>query len=50
VLATDLVLLVVVAVATVPVFTSGARITRAEGALFVATYLGYLTWLLLTRT
>jgi cation:H+ antiporter len=50
VLAADLVLLVVVAIATVPVFVSGARITRAEGALFVATYLGYLTWLLLERT
>jgi cation:H+ antiporter len=50
VLAADLVLLAVVAVATVPVFVSGARITRAEGALFVATYLGYLSWLLLART
>jgi cation:H+ antiporter len=50
VLAADLVLLVLVAVATVPVFVSGARMTRAEGALFVATYLGYLVWLLLART
>jgi cation:H+ antiporter len=50
VLSADLVLLVLVAVATVPVFVSGARITRAEGALFVATYLGYLVWLLLART
>jgi cation:H+ antiporter len=50
VLAADLVLLVVVAVAAVPVFVSGARINRVEGALFVATYLGYLAWLLLART
>jgi cation:H+ antiporter len=49
VLAADLVLLVVVATATVPVFVSGARITRGEGALFVATYVGYLAWLLLVR-
>jgi cation:H+ antiporter len=50
VLAADLVLLVIVAVAAVPVFVSGARITRAEGAVFVVTYLGYLSWLLLART
>jgi cation:H+ antiporter len=50
VLSADLVLLVVVALASVPVFVFGARIARAEGALFVATYVGYLTWLLLTRT
>jgi cation:H+ antiporter len=50
VLSGDLVLLVVVAIATVPVLVSDARITRAEGALFVATYLGYLAWLLLART
>jgi cation:H+ antiporter len=50
VLAADLVLLVVVTAATVPVFLSGARINRVEGGLFVATYIGYLAWLLLTRT
>ena len=50
VLAADLVLLVVVAAAAVPVVVSGARITRAEGGLFVVTYVLYLTWLLLTRT
>jgi cation:H+ antiporter len=49
VLAADLVLLVIVAAAMVPAFVSGARLTRAEGAAFVATYLGYLTWLLLAR-
>ncbi len=50
VLAADLVLMAVVALAAVPVFVSGARVTRAEGALFVGTYLGYLTWLVLART
>lgn len=49
VLASDMVLMVVAAVVAVPVFRSGSRITRAEGAAFVATYLGYLTWLLLAR-
>ncbi len=46
----DLVLLVAAMVAALPVLVSGARITRTEGGLFVATYVGYLTWLLLTRT
>jgi cation:H+ antiporter len=50
VLSADLVLLVVVALASVPVFLSGARIARAEGVLFVVTYISYLAWLLLTRT
>ena len=50
VLAGDLVLMVAVALASVPVLASGARVTRLEGALFVTTYLGYLGWLLGTRT
>ncbi|HKE50020.1 MAG TPA: calcium/sodium antiporter [Actinomycetes bacterium] len=50
VLSADLVLLVVVAFASATVFLSGARISRVEGAMFVATYIGYLAWLLLTRT
>jgi cation:H+ antiporter len=50
VLAADLVLMVVVAIASVPVLVSGARITRLEGAAFVATYVGYVVWLLVTRT
>jgi cation:H+ antiporter len=50
VLAADLVLLVLVTAAAVPVFLSGARLNRIEGGLFVATYIGYLAWLLLTRT
>jgi hypothetical protein len=27
----------------------GTRISRIEGGLFVASYIGYLAWLLLTR-
>ncbi|MFJ9390685.1 calcium/sodium antiporter [Nocardioides sp. NPDC101246] len=50
VLNADLVLLVAAMAAALPVLVSGARITRAEGGLFVATYVGYLVWLLLTRT
>lgn len=49
VLATDLVLLVATAFVTVPVFLSGSRISRVEGGLFVASYLGYLSWLLVVR-
>jgi len=50
VLAADLVLLVVATAAAVPVFVTGSRISRIEGGLFVACYMGYLAWLLLTRT
>lgn len=50
VLEADLVLLLAVAVLTVPVMVTGARISRAEGALFVAGYLAYLVWLLWART
>ena len=50
VLAADLGLLVVATVAAVPVFLSGKRISRIEGGVFVASYAGYLAWLLLTRT
>jgi cation:H+ antiporter len=50
VLAADLGLLVVATAAAVPVFLTHARISRVEGGLFVTTYIGYLTWLLLTRT
>jgi cation:H+ antiporter len=50
VLAADLGLLVVAAAAAVPVFLTGRRISRIEGGLFIASYIGYMTWLLLTRT
>jgi cation:H+ antiporter len=46
----DLTLMAIVAVVTVPVFVSGARVNRIEGGLFVATYGAYLAWLLTTRT
>jgi cation:H+ antiporter len=47
VVAADLLLLAVVGVVTVPVLWSGQRMTRAEGGAFVATYVGYLLWLIL---
>jgi cation:H+ antiporter len=47
VVAADLLVLAVAAVLTVPVLVSGQRMTRAEGAAFVAAYLGYLLWLIL---
>jgi cation:H+ antiporter len=50
VLTADLVLLVVVALAAVPALLTGRRLSRVEGGLFVAIYLVYLGWLLLTRT
>src|SRR5262245_32423460 len=50
VVAADLGLLVVATAAAVPVFLSGRRVSRIEGGLFVASYVAYLTWLLLTRT
>lgn len=49
-LAIDLPLAALVAIACLPVFRSGRRISRAEGALFVATYLLYLGSLLWLRT
>jgi cation:H+ antiporter len=50
VLASDLLLMMVVTLAAIPVFASGRRLSRLEGAAFVAVYLGYLAWLLVTRT
>jgi cation:H+ antiporter len=47
VVAADLLVLAVVAVITVPVLVSGHRISRLEGGVFVAAYLGYLAWLIL---
>jgi cation:H+ antiporter len=46
VVATDLLLLAVVAVITVPVLLSGHRLSRLEGGAFVGAYLGYLGWVL----
>lgn len=46
----DLPLMVAVAVLCIPAFLTGRRVSRPEGALFVAVYCAYLTFLLLTRT
>lgn len=45
----DLPILLAVALLCVPVFASGRRVSRAEGVLFVAMYLGYVGWLYLGR-
>lgn len=50
VVGSDLVLLVAVTVLSVPTFLTGGRISRLEGGVAVAAYLGYLAWLLTTRT
>ena len=42
VIAADLLVVAVVALITVPVLVSGHRISRLEGGVFVAAYLGYL--------
>ncbi|MGH1562180.1 calcium/sodium antiporter [Mumia sp. DW29H23] len=49
VLAADLVLMAVVALACVPVFLTGRRINRWEGGAFVAAYGVYLAWLVTAR-
>lgn len=46
----DLGLMALAAIVCIPVFFTGARVRRLEGAALVVAYLGYLTWLLLTRT
>ncbi|MCH1865658.1 calcium/sodium antiporter [Nocardioides sp. CFH 31398] len=46
ILAVDLALLVAVTVLAVPAFVTGRRLSRAEGGVFVATYLVYLGYLL----
>lgn len=46
----DLVLMTVVALACIPIFRRGHRLSRTEGTLFVASYLVYLGYLLLLRT
>ncbi len=37
------------AIACIPVFLSGRRVSRAEGGAFVAAYLAYLTYLVVAR-
>lgn len=49
VLALDLVLLTATAVTCVPAFITRRRLSRAEGAAFILTYIAYMAWLLATR-
>lgn len=44
--AVDLTVMVLLAAALFPLMRSGFRITRAEGALLVVVYAGYVTWLI----
>ena len=46
----DIPVMAAVALVCIPVFMSGARISRLEGGLFVATYVVYLTYLIVART
>ncbi|MEA4945736.1 MAG: calcium/sodium antiporter [Propionicimonas sp.] len=46
----DLPVMVAVSLLCVPLFLTGKRLSRTEGVLFVAGYVVYLTYLLLTRT
>jgi cation:H+ antiporter len=49
-LAFDLPIMVAVAVACLPVFFTGARVNRGEGALFLALYAAYTLYLILHAT
>jgi len=46
----DLPLMTAVALVCVPVFVSGRRVSRLEGALFVGGYTAYSGYLVLART
>lgn len=46
----DIPVMIAVAIACVPVFFSGRQVSRVEGALFVAAYLAYVTYLVASRT
>lgn len=43
----DLPVMIAVAVACLPIFATGYYLARWEGAVFLAFYIGYLTWLVL---
>jgi cation:H+ antiporter len=43
----DLIVMLVIAVALLPLAKSGGRISRGEGAVLLATYAGYTGWLLM---
>jgi len=45
----DIPLMTLVALACVPVFLTGRRISRLEGGLGVSAYMIYLIWLVLFR-
>ncbi len=49
-LAIDLPVMIAVAIACLPIFANGYSLLRWEGALFLACYLAYLSWLLLDST
>jgi cation:H+ antiporter len=49
ILAVDLLLLVATALICVPLFWTKRRLSRIEGGVFVATYVGYLVWLVVAR-
>jgi cation:H+ antiporter len=46
----DIPIMVAVAVACIPIFISGRRVSRVEGGAMVATYVVYLVFLLTTQT
>ncbi|MDH6194582.1 cation:H+ antiporter [Mycobacterium frederiksbergense] len=46
----DIPLMVVACLACIPIFVSGRRVHRAEGAAMVAAYLGYLVFLVATQS
>ena len=45
----DLPVMAATALVCIPVFLTGRRVTRAEGALFVGAYIAYMTYLVLVR-
>jgi cation:H+ antiporter len=46
----DIPIMVAVALACIPIFLSGRRVSRGEGGLMVAAYVGYLVFLLAAQT
>ena len=42
--------MVAASVACIPIFVSGRRVHRAEGAAMITAYLGYLMFLLATQS
>jgi cation:H+ antiporter len=49
-LAVDLPVMIAVAVACLPIFANGFSLLRWEGAVFLAYYVGYLSWLVLDNS